>query len=203
MFFFDYKQSTSKSPRKTTSSVIILLVLALTVSGCQPGTPLIVEADTPTVTLPIIRQAQQVLDEYYTALVNRDYTKAAYLFTTTIGITRSELIQIWEDNDDKGWRLTGYEITNQTQYDEKRIVFWVRVTQEGGEPSQYNTINVVHLEDGGWFVGDLTLDKNAIQGRPRSKNDVTVVVGVLFRYVEGYAVWFNVNNDSANTIIWG
>lgn len=82
-------------------------------------------------------------------------------------------------------------------------MFWVSVSQEGGEPSQLDTINVLHWEENGWFIGDATLDKIAIQGRPHSKNDVTVFAGVFFRYIEGYALWFNITNDSSNAVIWG
>jgi hypothetical protein len=205
MFVHDYwNHITGKPPiriGKTNLSLAILTLLLIV--GCQPNNPATDKIETPTATLSKIQEARQVLDDYYTALTNRDYTTAAALFTTKVGINRSDLLQIWKDNDNQGWRLTGYEIANQQQYDETRIMFWVRLTQEGGAPSQLDTINVLHLEEDDWFVGDSTLDKIAVQDRPHSKNDVTVFAGVFFRYVEGYALWFNIKNDSSNAVIWG
>ncbi|MEZ0395674.1 MAG: hypothetical protein ABWK53_04480 [Anaerolineales bacterium] len=207
MFVLDSSsQITGKLPIRIGKTILSLAILTLLlIVGCQPNIPLVdeEEIETPIATPATIQEARQVLEAYYTALTNRDYTTAAALFTTKVGINRSELLQIWEDNDNQGWRLTGYEITDQQQYDETRIVFRVRLTQQGGEPSQFDTINVLHLEEGNWFVGDATLNKIAVQGRPHSRNEVTVVVGVFFRYVEGYALWINIRNDSPNAVIWG
>jgi hypothetical protein len=190
--------------RESKRTVIFsLLLLFLLNAGCQPQTPASVEIATPTATLSQLQEARLVLDNYYTALINRDYAEAAALFTTRVGIDRENLLRIWEDRDSQGWRLTGYEITRQQQYDNARIVFWVTLTQEGDEPPRFDTINVLHLEEAGWFVGNAMLDKIAIQDRPHFQDGVTVVTGVFLRYVEGYAFWFNIQNERPETLIWG
>jgi len=199
-----WNKITSKLPIKINKTTVFLAILSLLlIVGCQPTIPATIEVDTPTATLSRMQQAKQVLDDYYTALIARDYEKAVALFTTQGGINRSELKRLWEDNDSQGWRLTGFEVTRQQRYDDTRIVFWVRVTQEGGEPSQFDTINVLHLEEIGWFVGDSTLKKIAIQDRPHSKNNITILAGVFFRYVNGYALWFNIKNESPDALTWG
>jgi hypothetical protein len=188
---------------KVAESINFLLVSTIIVGGCQPNISATTEIDTPTATLSNIQQAEQVPDEYYTALINRDYTKTASLFTTMVGINRSDLIQLWEDNNNQGWRLTGYEIANQQQFNEKQIVFCLKATQEGMGPYQFAAINVLHLEETGWFVGDSTLDEFALLGRPQTYNQVTVFPGGVLRCVPGYEVRLDVKNDSLYSIIWG
>ncbi len=205
MFGYDCWNRMMRKPSIKIEGLILFLaafVIGMLV-GCQPSIPTITEVRTPTATLSEIQAARQILDDYYTALIHRNYETAAALYTSRIGINRSDLLQLWEDNDHQGWRLIGYEITDQQPYGETRIVFWVRLTQEGSGPSQFDTINVLHLEDSGWRVGNSTLDKIAIQDRPHSNNNVTVLAGVFFRYVDGYAIWFHIENGSSNAVIWG
>ncbi len=140
-----------KTPHERKKTEIILsIALAFLLAACQPtptATSAPVAPPAPTATLSQMEAARQSLDAYYTALIGRDYAQAAALFTTRVGVAQSELIQMWQENDRQGWRITGYEIVNQREYDETRIVFWVRINQEGSEPPQFDAINVLHLEE--------------------------------------------------------
>ncbi len=191
----------SRFKTRTGNGLVILLIVSLFV-GCisQRTLPAIVDStSTPSLTL----KAEQVLHEYCTALQAKDYEKAALLFSTKVGITRSELIRLWKENDAKGWKMNSCEVIDRKIFDENRIVFWVNIRQDGLEPAQYATIHVLHLEEGAWLVGNATLEKFNLNVRPKTRNQLTFLPGVMLRSVSGIEIWVNLINDNDQAVLWG
>ncbi|MFZ5884696.1 MAG: hypothetical protein ACOYYI_13035 [Chloroflexota bacterium] len=182
--------------------VFLSLLISFILFGCRPQkTPSPIAE--PTFTASPTLQAEQILHEYCSALQARDYEKAASLFSTKVGITRSELIRLWKDNDAKGWRMVSCEVTNKKIFDENRVVFWVNIKQEGLEPAEYSTVNVLHFERGMWLVGNATLDKFGLNVRPKTQSQLAVFPSVMLRLVSGIEIWVNLTNDNDQAVLWG
>lgn len=184
--------------------IFISLLLTLSEIGCQPTSQ--VPSRTPEASPAahlLSSQAEQALQEYYSALQSKSYEKAAGLFSTKVGPSRSELIEMWKANDRKGWKVIRYEIIRWQPFDERRIVFWVDVEQEGIAPTQYQAIHVLHLEGNTWYVGNATLERLALQVRPKTQNGLTILLGGMLRTISGIEIWVNMANNSQETIVWG
>lgn len=181
---------------------LVSIVIAVLLVGCiSQEMPPATAQSTPTYH-PILT-AENTLREYCAALQAKEYEKAALLFSTKVGIAKSELIRLWKDNDARGWKLNSCEVTDRKVFDENRIVFWVDIRQDGLEPAQYTAINVLHFEQNTWLVGNATLDKPNLNVRPKTRNQLTAFPGVMLRLVSGIEVWINLTNNNDRAVLWG
>lgn len=184
------------------SKIIILLMFVVLVVGCTPQEPPFPTVIPTTALSPDI-QAEQTLYTYYSALKSRDYDLAASLFYSESGIGKSDLIRLWNDNDASGWRIIGFEIVDSQHFDENRIIYFIQIKQDGLEPQQYSTINVLHFDGNQWLVSNALLDKIELNLRPKTQNQITIIPGILLRSVSGIEIWINITNNSNQSVIWG
>lgn len=177
------------------------LLAILLLVGCTPAVA--PGPDIDTANTSSILQAEQSLQNYYSALLERDYRSAASLFSSKVGIGRSELLRMWEDMDADGWRLLSYEVTDKKVFDENRIVFWVDIQQDSLEPAQLSTINVLHFERGEWLVANAALEMFDLDIKEKRQNQLAIDGGLIIQYVVGYEVVLFLSNHNDQAIAWG
>lgn len=185
------------------------LLMSILLAGCwpQPTPTPIPSAQRPTKlaepTPSLTQQAEAALREYYSALQERNYAKAASLLSVQAGMDRRAIAQLWEDMDKQGWRLTRYEITGSQPFDNTRVIFKVTVQQEGPDPGQYDSSNIMRLEDGRWYFAAGILDKFTFLNEPDTINGITVYPGLMLRGIDKITIWMRLDNVSDKPAIWG
>lgn len=192
--------------------IIALLVVIATV-GCSANdqkptlSPIPHQTPTPTQTPAptpdLFQQAENRLHQYFSYLLEGSYEEAASLLSTSAGLERESVAQMWNDLHEQGWRLINYQIVQKQLFDSTRLVFHVQISQSGIEPEQYESAFVMRLEeDGYWYFAAGVLDHLTLRQGAKTVNNVTITAGLFERGVDTITIWLNINNSSDNSVIW-
>jgi hypothetical protein len=154
---------------------------------------------------------QEVIAAYAEALRERDFEKAASLFSdfslAAFGTNREAVQLEFEKRDFSGWRLLDYQIKGSRLLDEQTAMVQMFTKQQNSEGEQPQTLDfyaALRYEEGQWRPNlNNILYHTQLNVPAQTVNDVTARPTWIARYTDKVQLFFSVVNGTDRNVVWG
>lgn len=163
---------------------------------------------TPSPTTPAPKEAVAVVQAYYEARIQSNYTRAASFISNYIinhsSMTREVFKQMEEDREYRyGFKLTEFKIIESRMLDSQTPLVHVAYKTTIDDSFQ-STWEALREEDGRWRINvGGVVDFLDVTPQTQTVNGVTVWLRTVWREAEKIRVFIGVKNDNARWVVWG